>query len=164
VVYALVVLISLASASISALAQSFVASNPALYRCAVLGETGSCRQPGLRPAVRYEATVELGPRAKYLRHLGADTATAIAQARREGEEPQCRVERITERLLSPEETRSRGLSLRIVPSEERETLFSGPDRTPQPMLHNDWSASLLVPPPDCSRLPAPEGQAYGASR
>jgi hypothetical protein len=84
----------------AAQAQSHVDSK---YRCAVLGDTSLCERAPDLPAVRVESRLELGPRALYLKHLGASTHAAIAQARLLGEVPSCRVVRITTRQLSSAE-------------------------------------------------------------
>jgi hypothetical protein len=148
-VYTCVVLLALASASITALAQSFVDTDPALYRCAVLGDTRTCRQPLPRPAVWYEEWVELGPMAQRLRYLGADTEDAIAQARQRGEEPQRHLVQVTRIPLTAEQAYARGTGQRIVPDEKRHTLSVTPAREEAPLLHNDWSASLLALPSKC---------------
>jgi hypothetical protein len=149
VVYTCVVLLALASASISALAQSFVDTDPALYRCAVLGDTRACRQPAPRPAVWYEEWVELGPMAQRLRYLGADTDDAIAQARLQGEQPQRHLVKVTRLSLTSEQAHARGTGQRIVPDEIRHTLSVTPAQEEAPLLHIDWSASLLALPSKC---------------
>lgn len=148
-IYTAVVLLALASASITTMAQSFVDTDPALYRCAVLGDTSSCHRPASRPAVWYEEWVELGTRAQYLRYLGADADDAIAQARLRGEQALRHVVRVTRIVLSPEQAHARGTSQRIVPDEERQTLSITQAREETPLLHNDWSASLLALPSKC---------------
>jgi hypothetical protein len=164
VVYACVVLLALASASISALAQSFVDTDPALYRCAVLGDTRACHQPAARPAVWYEEWVELGPTAQRLRYLGADTEDAIAQARLRGEQPQRHIVKVTRIPLTAEQAHARGTGQRIVPDEERHTLSVTPAHEQAPLLHNDWSASLLALPSKCpSGTPAKDSVGSPAS-
>jgi hypothetical protein len=147
--YATVVLVALASASIATMAQSFVDTDPALYRCAVLGETRSCRQPAPRPDVRYEEWIELGTHAQYLRHLGADADEAIASARARSETPRRHIVQVTRVALSPDVAFARGTGQRVVADELRRTLFVEPAQDDKPLLHNDWSASLLALPSKC---------------
>jgi hypothetical protein len=100
-------------------AQSFV---DAKYRCAVLGDTRQCEHAPDLPPVRVEKRLELGPRALYLKHLGAGTHEAIAQARLLGEEPSCRVVRITTRQLSSAEKLDRVNGRNSISAEAVETL------------------------------------------
>jgi hypothetical protein len=116
-------------------AQSFVDSNAALYRCAVLGETRSCQQQQLGPSEWKEEWVELGTQAKYFRYLGAEPAEAIAQARALGEEPIRHVDRVVRVQLTPQQQYERGTGQRVLPSEKRESLLVGPAREAQPDLY-----------------------------
>jgi len=116
-------------------AQSFVDSNAALYRCAVLGETRSCRPQQVGPSEWKEEWVELGTQAKYFRHLGAEPAEAIAQARALGEEPIRHVDRVVRVQLSPQQQYERGTSQRVLSSEKRESLAVSPAREAEPDLY-----------------------------
>jgi hypothetical protein len=106
-------------AASTAQAQSFV---DAKYRCAVLGDTSQCEHAPDLPPVRVEKRLELGPRALYLKHLGAGTHEAIAQARLLGEAPSCRVVRITTRQLSSAEKLDRHNGRNSISAEAVETL------------------------------------------
>lgn len=156
--YTTVVLLALASASISTMAQSFVDTDPALYRCAVLGDTAACRQPVSRPGVWYEEWVELGTHAKYMRYLGADAQDAIAAGRLRGEEPVRHVVQVSRIALSPEQAYARAMSQRLVPDTREETLSVAPALEDRPLLHNDWSASLLALPARCPAGSPPKDQ------
>lgn len=106
-------------AASAAQAQSFV---DAKYRCAVLGDTSQCEHAPDLPPVRVETWLELGPRALYLKHLGASTPAAIAQARLLGETPSCRVVRITTRQLSSAEKLDRINGRNSISAQAVETL------------------------------------------
>ena len=106
-------------AASTAQAQSFV---DAKYRCAVLGDTSQCERAPDLPPVRVEKRLELGPRALYLKHLGASTHEAIAHARLLGEAPSCRVVRITTRQLSSAEKLDRLNGRNSISAEAVETL------------------------------------------
>lgn len=134
----------LVSASGSAMAQSFVDSNPSLYRCAVLGETRSCRQDAPRPEAWMEEWVELGTEAKALRHLGAEPADAIARARLHGEEPLRHVVQVTRVPLTAGQAYARATGQLVISDERREVIRVEPARETAPSLYDDWSASAPV--------------------
>jgi hypothetical protein len=115
-------LISLAVICLPTFAQSFVQTDEAKYRCAVLGETRSCKPPEPLPLVRIEDRLELGAQAKYLMYLGASRDEAIEKARRLGEHPLRRTVRITTRELTGYETWARAMGQNIAPYEWSETL------------------------------------------
>lgn len=103
-------------------AQSFVKTDPDLYRCAVLGEASSCRQQPSRPCVRTQTWVELGTQAKYFRYLGASPSEAIARARALGEDPLRHTDLVTLNRLTAADAYARATSQRIVPDEIRKTV------------------------------------------
>ena len=72
------------------------------YQCAVLGDAKACRPAMPAPASEFEDSLEPGPAALYLMHLGTDKVTALKLARAHGELPTGRVVRRTRSSLSGE--------------------------------------------------------------
>jgi hypothetical protein len=113
--------------AVPATAQGYLGQDPSLvakYRCSVLGDTSQCAPIEAQPAVRVVERVVLGPRAKYLIHLGVDPAAAVAQARLAGEVPVRETVRITTRTLSSAEVFDRANGRSIAQEQHVEVLSS----------------------------------------
>lgn len=119
-------LLASVSAGVPAMAQGYLGQDPELlarYRCSVLGDTPQCAPAEAQPSVRVVERVVFGPRAKYLIHLGAEPAAAVAQARLSGEVPVRETVRITTRTLSSAEAFDRANG-RTVAQEQRVDVLS----------------------------------------
>jgi hypothetical protein len=113
------------------MAQSHLGEDPSLmarYRCGVLGDMAQCSYEPAKPSPRVEERVVLGPRAKYLIHLGVDPATAVAEARLAGEVPMHEQVRITTRALSSAEAFDRANGRFVAPEQQVEVLSARPVR------------------------------------
>jgi hypothetical protein len=118
-------LLATVSAGMPAMAQGYLGQDPELlarYRCSVLGDTTECAAPEVQPSVHVVERVVLGPRAKYLIHMGAEPAAAVAQARLSGEIPVRETVRITTRMLSSAEAFDRANGRAIAPEHGVEVL------------------------------------------
>ncbi len=120
-------LIAVTSTTLPASAQGYLGQGPELlarYRCGVLGDSSQCAPTVSKPSVHEEERVVLGPRAKYLIHLGVEPSAAVAQARLSGEIPVREKVRITTRRLSSAEAFDRANGRAVAAEQMVEVLSS----------------------------------------